>query len=146
MRYITVPKKQKLVGIVVEKETGKPVEYGLEELNRERVWGSPKWREKVGPEGLKAMRRVFEAFEGKKPGDVVELENEDYELYEPIVSARGEQIQGVLAPYFAVLMLSVQTAERKKAGEEEEPAESAPPNSHPKIPSRASRRLAAQAQ
>jgi len=90
MRYIVIPPKQ-VLDSVIDSRTKQPVSYGLWDMLQEHCWGHPSWRQ-GGETTMNALDRIYDAFKDKKEGDVVELENADYEVIKPIAIMEGKQL------------------------------------------------------
>ena len=107
MRYITIPKPLPIPNSKDDKNDG-PAMYGFDKILAE-CWSSADWR--ADDTSIQAFARVYAAFEQKKPGDVVELEGKDYEVFVPIISMRGRPIPNqLIAPLYNILVISVLTA------------------------------------
>lgn len=111
MRYITFPEPLPIPGSKDPKDESKPKLFGLSELLTE-CWAAPQWRD--SDSANEAFVRVYDAFENKKPGDVVELENKDYEIFAPIVTMKGKPIPNqLIAPLFNKISIAVLAAPSK---------------------------------
>jgi len=81
MRVITWPEPQELHD-AVDPKTGKivdePPKYSLHDLAREFFWGSSYFRQDEGR--MEAFDRLCDAIgNGRKPGDLVEVRDDDHE-------------------------------------------------------------------
>ena len=111
MRYITIPEPLPIPGSKDPKDESKPKMFGLAELLSE-CWAAPQWRD--NDSNNEAFVRVYDAFEGKEPGDVVELENKDYEVFAPIATMKGKPIPNqLIAPLVNKICIAVLTAPTK---------------------------------
>lgn len=94
MRYVTIPSDITLKNPrtkELSKDTKSFVSYAYE------VWfNDPKAN--TGPLKLRAWMKMVDAFDATKPGDVVELQETDYEALKAVVEAPGT----VYPPLFAI--------------------------------------------
>lgn len=116
-RYITIPKKVKLPS-VINRQTNKPVEYGLLELLGEYCWPNEAWRS--SPVAIDVFCRVQPLFDDVDEGDIVELEAADYEVFVPIATLRGEKIRQDLIVPFMRLIQSITSAPTVRPESEED--------------------------
>lgn len=96
MRYITIPVDQTIMS------NGEPARVSFASLCLDNVWGDPRWRESGD------SARLFSSLHRKlatcKAGDVVELTDQEFEAFEPIITGRGKNLPGhVAAPMMALI-------------------------------------------
>ena len=75
---------------------------------------------------MNALERVFAAFDKKKEGEVVEMENADYELLKPLATMEGKQLPSSASMQLNRLMrpfIVAPTEAPKSGGKGDEPAE-----------------------
>jgi hypothetical protein len=117
MRYIIIPPKQ-VMDSIINNETKQPVRWGIHDMLREVCWGAQEWRQ--NETNLKAFERCYSAFDGKKEGEIVELEGADYEIFMPIATMKGKNIPPAHAIQLNRLMIPIMCASNEQPKSEGE--------------------------
>jgi len=110
MRYIIIPDSINVSVTITNdgKQENRVVPYGLNDLNAQEVWTNEMWHQDLS--SIEAFERIYLKFKGKKPGQVVPLEDADYERYMPLATMRGVKIRPDLAYEMHMLMKAVHAA------------------------------------
>lgn len=111
MRYITIPES---VVLQASDKHGNniPVDYSFANLLAEIVWCHEIWHD-GSIDNADMFPVLYKKFLGKKPGEVVELTDAEYEKFAPIATKRGEKLNPAIAFEMNTLMRCVITAKRE---------------------------------
>ena len=123
MRHIQIPEPIELANVVDENKN--PVKYGLENLNKQNVWTSSKWRDE---DKIDMCIRISDKFKESKykPGAWVSLTDPEFEAYEPLATLKGERINPEMALEVLQIMKPIKSAPHELPGEKSDKKENKP--------------------
>jgi hypothetical protein len=106
MKYIKVPQAVMLPQIDLRTKETIVREYRFSDMLEQIVWPHEIWRN-GSRDSAEMLIALHAKFHGAEAGDVVELSEQEYEAFAPIVTLKGEKLNPSIAMEMMTLMNSV---------------------------------------